>query len=238
MDVSVTAVPRTVSVRESPVFGRLAGVGALVFAALLVAQNVVRSAEPSFAAAPAQVIDYFTGHRAAVVTPLALFPLGMVALLLFGAGMWVRVREVPRARFFGAVGVMALVVLAGLFAVVNIVEIVIAVDISDLAGAPHVVAALWALHASAFGLNLTAIALALTGFCQAARAIRLVPGPLAAIAWPGAACLFVASLATVALAEGSWVLYLGFAGFLVWGVFLLVAGIRLVGGTRPTILAR
>lgn len=228
MTVSVKRVPA--SSQDASVLGRLAGLGGLVFVVLLVIQNVLRAAEPSFAAGPAEVVGYFAGHRAAVVTPLALFPLGLVALLAFGAGMHVRARAHPKGRFSGTMGVLALVVLAGLFATVNAVEIAIAVDVADLAGAPHVVAALWALHAAAFGLNLTAIAVALVGFSQAARATGLVPGALAALAWPGAACLFVASVATVVLAEGSWVLYLGFAGFVVWGVFLLVAGIRLVIG--------
>jgi hypothetical protein len=229
----VTAPPASTSDRPTAVLGRLAGLGGLVFVALLVVQNVVRAAEPGFAASPAEVSDYFAGHRLAVVVPLALFPLGMVALLAFGAGLCVRAREHPTGRWFAAFGGLAVVVLAGLFALVNIVEIVIAVDTADLAGSPHVLSALWAMHAAAFGLNLTAIAIALVGLSQAARAVGLVPRAVAAVAWPGAACLFVASLATVAIAEGSAVLYLGFVGFVVWGVFVVVAGARLAAGPVP-----
>jgi hypothetical protein len=210
----------------------VAGIGGLVFVALLVVQNVVRAAEPGFAAGPADVSEYFAAHRVAAVVPLALFPLGMVALLCFGAGLWVRAREHPTGRHYAAVGGLAVVVLAGLFALVNVVEIVIAVDGTDLAAAPHVLAALWAMHAAAFGLNLTAIALALVGLSQAARVLGLVPRAVAVLAWPGAACLFVASLATVAVAEGSGVLYLGFVGFVVWGVFVVVAAARLAVGHR------
>jgi hypothetical protein len=204
-----------------------AGLGALVFVALLIAQNIVRSTGPGFDADPAMVTAYFSGHRVAAVLPLVLYPIGMVALLAFAAGMRSLARA-PRDRFWSALGTLAVAVLAGLFGVVNVIEIAVAVAGRDLAAAPHVVVALWAVHAAAFGLNLAAIAIALVALSRVASSEHLIPRALAIAAIPGAACLLAGALSTVAIAGGSPVLYLGLVGFLVWGVFLVVGGINLL----------
>lgn len=209
---------------------RLAGGGGLVFAAAVLLQNVIRASGPSFTATPAAVTAYFADHRAAGLTPLGLFPLEMLALLCFAAGIWVRADDL-RNRWWASVGVLAVVTIAGLFAIVNMIEIVIAAQGRELVSSPEAVRALWAIHSGAFGLNLTAIALALVGLSRAARTAGLIPRWLAAIALPAAACLFIASIFTVAIVNGGMWLYLGFVGFAVWGLFLVVAGISLVRGT-------
>jgi hypothetical protein len=206
---------------------RLAGAGGLIFVALLVVQNLVRASGPSFGAGPTTVTSYFADHRAAALVPLALFPLGMVAILCFAAGIRARASD-AEGRWWADVGTLAIIVLAGLFAIVNIVEIVIAATGSDLESAPHVVRALWTFHSAAFGLNLAAIAIALTALSRATRRSGLIPRWLAVLALPGAACLFAAAVGTVAIAEGGSWLYLGYLGFAVWGLFLVVAGTALV----------
>ena len=63
--------------------GRWAGIGGLVFAMTLLIQNLLRASSPALGADPSQVINYFEHHRAAVLIPLGLFPLGMVAIFFF-----------------------------------------------------------------------------------------------------------------------------------------------------------
>jgi hypothetical protein len=123
------------------------------------------------------------------------------------------------------------VVLAGLFALVNIIEIVIAAG-PALDGAPGVVGALWAVQAAAFGLNLAAIAIALIGLSRLALSARLIPRALAVAAIPGAACLFAGALGTLVLVKGSPLLYVALVGFLVWGVFVVGSSIGLLRGAR------
>ncbi|MGH3601773.1 MAG: hypothetical protein ACRDQH_16100 [Pseudonocardiaceae bacterium] len=214
---------------------RLAGAGGIVFAVTVIIQNVVRAGGPSFTATPATVAAYFADHRAAGLLPLGLFPLGMVALLCFAAGIRVRARDL-QSRWWASVGAFAAVTIAGLFAVVNTIEIVIAAQGRELVSSPQVVRALWTIHSGAFGLNLTAIAIALLGLSRAAHAAALIPRSLAVIAVPGAACLFTAAIFTVSIVNGGKWLYLGYAGFVIWGVFLVVAGIALVTGRSATSL--
>jgi hypothetical protein len=232
MVAETVEVPVLVPGRRTPTVERLAGAGGLVFAATVLIQNIVRASGPSFTAAPATVADYFADHRAAGLIPLGLFPLGMLGLFSFAAGIWVRSRDV-HGRWWAGVGVLAVVTIAGLFAIVNTIEIVIAAQGSQLVSSPQLLRALWAIHSAAFGLNLAAIAIALLGLSRAAHAAALIPRPLALIAAPAAACLFLAAIFTVAIVNGGRWVYLGYAGFAVWGVFLVVAGISLTTGYSP-----
>jgi hypothetical protein len=226
---SATTLPTTA---EDWPYRRIAATSALVFAALLVVQNLVRSAEPSLGADPSAVSAYFADHRSAVLIPLVLFPVGMVALLGFAAGMRALARE-RRDRFWCDLGTLAVVVIAALFAVVNVVGIALVAGGDDVAADGPLVAALWAIHAGAFGLNLCAIAIALLGWSRFARSRALVPHWFGVVAVPGAACLFAAALSAVPIAAGSPIVYLGFAGFVVWGVFLVACAVGLLRGSHP-----
>jgi hypothetical protein len=206
---------------------RLAGAGGLLFAAILVAQNVVRSNAPGFGATPAKVSAYFLHHRTPVLIPLGLFPIGMVGLLAFVAGVWTR-SERGDSRWWANAGVLGATSIAGLFAVVNVTEIALSVKTAQLASSPSVVQALWALHAGAFGLDQAAIAVALVGLSRAAVASRLVPRWVGIVALPGAACLLTAATFTVALANGGPWIALALVGFAIWGVFVVAASVSLL----------
>jgi hypothetical protein len=73
-----------------------------------------------------------------------------------------------------------------------------------------------------------AVAVALVGLSRAAAAMRLIPSWLALAAWPAAACLLTASVFTVALVNGGPWVAVGTAGFVVWLVFVIIAGISLL----------
>jgi hypothetical protein len=210
---------------------RLAGAGGLVFAATLVADNVIRAGAPGLNAAPAQVSAYFLDHRAAAIVPLGLFPLAMLGFFSFAAGMWARTRQ-EDSRWWASVGVLSAATIAALFSIVNITEIVLTAKATQMASSPDVVLALSTLRAAAFGLDLAAIAVALIGLSRAAAAMRLIPAWLALTAWPGAACLLTASTFTVALANGGPWLAVGLAGFLVWVVFVITASVSLLRGRQ------
>ena len=221
--MSVTTVPSTESRtqgRQATALDRLAGAGGLVFAAVLVADNVIRASAPGFDAAPAQVSAYFLDHRAAALVPLGLFPAGLLALFPFAAGLWARARR-EESRWWASAGLLGAATIAALFAIVNITEIVLTAKAAQLASSPAVVQALWTLRAAAFGLDLAAIAVALIGLSRAAAAMRLIPSWLALAAWPGAACLLTAATFTVAL-----------AGFIVWVVFVITASVSLLRGRQ------
>jgi hypothetical protein len=207
-----------------------AGVGGMVFVATLVVQNVLRSKAPGFGAAPAPVAAYFAHNRAAVLIPLGLFPLGMVALTAFVAGVWT-VTD-PDHKQWAHLGALGATAIMALFAVVNISEIALAAKASALAASPAVVQALWAIHAGAFGLDLAAIAVTLIGLSRAARSSRLIGPWAAAAALPGAACFLIAATFTVALANGGPWIAVGLIGFIAWLIFVIDASINLLRHPR------
>ena len=216
---------------EVAIRDRLAGIGGLVFAVTLLAQNIIRAGGPSFGAAPGQVTAYFLHHRVAALVPLGLFPVEMIALFVFVAAVWARADR-EESRWQANVGALGAATIAALFAVVNITEIVLAAKAGSLAASPAVVQALWAVHAAAFGLDLAAIAVALVGLSHAAASMLLIPAWFRAAAWAGAACLFTAAVFTVALANGGPWVAVGLAGFVVWLVFVITASVSLQRG-RP-----
>jgi hypothetical protein len=207
--------------------GRYAGIGGLVFVVALVVQNLLRAKAPGFNAAPGVVSDYFLHHRAAALIPLGLFPIEMLALFAFVAGVWTTASLGPD-RWWATMGILGAAAIAALFAIVNIIEIVLTAKAGGLAHSPAVVEALWAVRGAAFGLDLAAIAVALIGLSRAARAAALMPPWLGTAVLPGAACLLTASAFTVALTNGGPWLALGLVGFVLWLLFVVATSISLL----------
>jgi hypothetical protein len=217
----------TTPTRPAVTTGRLTGAGGLTFAAVLIAQNAIRAGGPGLDASPAHVTAYFLDHRAAALVPLALFPLAMFALFAFVAGLWIRADQ-PPSRWWASLGALGAATIAAVFSIVNISEIVLAAKTRQLAGAPDVVAALWAVRGAAFGLDLAAIAVALIGLSRAAASQSLIPAWIAVAALPAGACLLTASVFTVALTNGGPWLALALVGFIVWIAFIVAASISLL----------
>ena len=207
--------------------GRYAGIGGLVFVAALVVQNVLRAKAPGLDAAPGAVSAYFLHHRAAAIIPLGMFPIEMLAFFAFVAGVWTSASR-NENRWWATMGVLGAAAIASLFALVNIIEIVLTAKAETLAQSPSVVEVLWALHAAAFGLDMAAIAVALIGLSRAATSSGLMPAWLGAAVLPGAAFLLVASVFTVALSNGGPWLGVGLVGFLFWLVFMIATSISLL----------
>jgi hypothetical protein len=228
MSVATTTVQEgRTRAREVVTTDRLAGIGGLVFAATMVFQNLLRANAPSFGAAPAKVTAYFLDHRAAALIPLGLFPIEMIALFMFVAAVWAKVDR-EESRWWASVGVLGSATIAALFAIVNITEIILTAKAEQLASSPAVVQTLWALHAAAFGLDMAAIAVGLIGLSQAAASTALIPAWAKFAALPGAACLLVAAVFTVAITNGGPWIALGLIGFVVWLAFVVTASISLV----------
>ena len=215
---------------EAPVVvsaGRYAGLGGLVFVAALVFQNILRAKAPAFDAAPGTVSSYFLHHRVAALIPLGMFPIEMLALFAFVAGVWTSASR-SENRWWATMGVLGAAAIASLFSLVNIIEIVLTAKAETLVHSPIVVEVLWAVHAAAFGLDLAAIAVALIGLSRAATASALLPARLGAAVLPGAAFLLLASVFTVALTNGGPWLGVGLVGFLFWLVFMVATSISLL----------
>ena len=224
-----TVTAETTRTRASAVVsaGRYAGIGGLVFAAALVVQNIIRAKGPALDASPGTVSSYFLHHRAAALIPLGMFPVEMLALFAFVAGVWTAASR-SENRWWATMGVLGAAAIASLFALDNIIEIVLTAKAETLAQSPSIVETLWAVHAAAFGLDFAAVAVALIGLSRAATASGLMPARLGAAVLPGAAFLLLASVFTVALTNGAPWLGVALVGFLLWLVFLVATSISLL----------
>lgn len=219
------------SSRREP--ARLAGAGGLVFLVLVAFQNVLRAAEgPATNATPEQVLAFFATHAWTVHVLTVTYVLGFVPLFAFASGISEKSHDDPRARLWARVGTSSVGVVAVLFGLINVLQVVLVAANSPLRAEPALVQALWSTHNAVFTFNLVAVAGALAGLGLAAATTGLVPAWMRPAAVAGAVLLAVAALPAVAEVHGSPVLGVGLVGFLIWLAFLALAGTRMLSGTR------
>lgn len=236
----VTPAPdtRTIADRAAPagvdIGARAAGFGALGFAVCVIAQNVVRSSAPQPGDDIAEVVTHYADHRAVTVVLLVTFVASLGALVTFLAGSAKRLLASSR-RGFAALGIAGATTVIGLFAAVVASEQALSViaqsDDPDLGAA----SALWAFHNSVFTVNLVFIGFALLGLAWAGIAAGVTPSWLGPVAPVGAGLLALGTVAGPYLAAGDALPVFGISviGFVVWLVFMVATGVRLVrAGTR------
>jgi hypothetical protein len=204
------------------------GIGGLIFAATVIAQNGIRGlTAPAGGATASSVAHFYATHRPATLALAALFPLGAAGLAGFAGALGSRLAGT-------ATRAAALAGLLGAAAIFATYTMVIATDVS-LAGYVHlggtdasVITALWVTHNAVFGVLLVAIAVALAGLSAAASAARLVAPAGQILGALGAVALAATGAATPAVIDGSPVLALGLAGFLIWIAFVITAAVALM----------
>ncbi|HEX3706427.1 MAG TPA: hypothetical protein VHV76_07320 [Mycobacteriales bacterium] len=215
--------------------GRLlmAGLGGLVFLALLIVQNALTLfTDPADSASADQILHFAHAQAWSVDLLVVTYVLGFPALLAFAAGLSRRcVQLAPASEIWGCVGRMSAVVIVVLFGLVNIVQVVIVAARADLASDPALVRTLWILHNAVFTLNLLAIGGALLGLGRGATQAGLVPRWMGPVSTVGAILLAIAAAPAVAEVHGSKILAVGLVGFLCWLVLLATSSISLLQGT-------
>ncbi len=98
----------------------------------------------------------------------------------------------------------------------------------ELAAPSAVFELAWQLHAAAFALALPALGTTFIGAALAAHASGLTPPWQRLLALAGGCLLFAPGLASLAIADGSALLFVGMPGLAAWIVWLLATGVRLV----------
>lgn len=161
------------------------------------------------------------------------YVLGLPALLLFGTniGAWCRRRN-PAAAPWGRLGAAASIVVAALFAIVNVVQVTMVAARDELVAAPTLAGLLWTFYNAVFTLNMAAVGVTLLGLGRAATLAQLVPAWMSPTSTAGAALLIVAAIPAVAVTRGSLWFGVGATGFAVWLLFLAVAGVSLLRRPR------
>lgn len=215
---------------------RLAGAGAITFAAVVVGQNLLRGASaPSNGATSSEVLNHYADHRAVTPVLIASYVISALALAVFLGGAMRRLIAGDRrgwalTGFIGATCVMAL------FALVVGAEQALSVVARGNEPDTGAIQALWALHNSVFAVLDLSIAVALLGLSRAGVAAGITPRVFGRLAPVGSALLLVGTLAGPLIAAGDAMPLFGLAGlgFLVWLAFLLATGLRMVRSSEAS----
>lgn len=218
-----TAYARRVSTTPN----RAGGIAAIVFAASIVAANVVLvpAGLPRTGSPLAEVTAFFASGRGAVSTATALGPVAWVAAVLFGAGVVTAVRR----RGPEHAAPWALAGFGGVLLQNATFTIVVALRLALGATAGRGADVLWPLHDALFTLNGTFLSLALTGLTIAGRDAGLLRPWQVAVGITAAALLFTsATLAAHVVASAGPLGLLGLAGWLLWVVWLVSYGVVLI----------
>jgi hypothetical protein len=236
MTATPTITPDTVSRYATPAAPRrlderrLAAIGALTFATIVVTTNILQGAVPAMDADAREVVNYLESHRAQSVFATAAYAIGTPFLLMFASAFYGRLRAVGRredavwARF----GMIGALLITPMFAAVVLERIVLLVGHGDVIASPELVTLLWRLEMAAFALNGLPIAAAVLGFGIAGARAGLLPAWFARWAPVAAVVGIVGAACSVISLQGAPTGFLGFVPFISWMALLLIAGVRLL----------
>src|SRR3954447_22204047 len=209
---------------------RLAGVGAITFAATVVLQNVIRGASvPGNGTTTADILTHYTEHRPITFALVATYVVSGAGLAMFLGGVMRRLITTAR-RGWAVTGLVGSICIMSLFAIVVAGEQALSVTAQRTAPNVGAIEALWTLHNSVFTILDLSIAIALLGLSRSGVAAGITPPVFSRLAPVGSALLIVGTLAGPAIAAGDAQPLFGLAGlgFLIWLAFLTTTGLRLV----------
>ena len=220
--------PETIATSPALDERRLAGIGALVFAGLVIATNVAQGAMPAFDADASEITRYLEDHRAANLFGTAAFAVAAPFLLMFASAFYGRLRAVGRAAdaVWARLGLLGATLIVPTFGAVVVNRLVLLVGGDEVIGSPELVTLVWRFEMAAFLVNLLPVAAALVGFGVAGARAGLLPRWFAR--WvPVAGAISVASAAFAGAGlEGSPVGLAGLVPFVSWMALLVTVGVR------------
>jgi hypothetical protein len=207
---------------------RLAGIGALTFAGLVISTNIALGGSPAHDASAAEVTQFLTDHRTMNVLSTAAFALGAPFLVAFGTGFYSRLRKAGRAvdATWARMGMSGALLILPTFAAVVSSRLALIVGGDEIIGSPELVSLLWRLEMSAFLVNSLPLGIGLLGFGIAGSRAGLLPKFFRWLAPVGAACGVLSAATAVSTLEGAPTLAFGFIAFACWMLLLITGGIR------------
>lgn len=214
-------------------FHRIAALGALVFALLIVLTNLilVPVGFPSPGSDPEQAIEFFTDRADIAAATVALLPLAWLGSTLFASGVLIQVWRAGRTGVNSELG-WALTGAAGVllqnatFAVVVALRTALASTTEFDTDTTNVV---WKLHDALFTLNGTFLSMALIGLSISGWRIRLVPSWQTMLGAVAGLLLFTsATLTPWAVRFGAPLSLIGLIGWVLWVVWLVIYAVYLI----------
>ena len=215
---------------------RVVGVLAVSLFASLVVQNavVIAAGAPSYAAPMTEVLAFHAQHRPAVAGAVGLEALNLPLLLGFLTGLHGLVKHRERGGAdWSRLAMLAGATLATALASYAVLWVGTTLAADGLTQSSPAFELAWRMHAAAFALSLPALGTVFIGASLAAHSGGVTPRWTRWLGLTGGSLLIAAGAGTLAIADGSAILFLGMPGFFAWFAWLLVAGVRLVrAGSR------
>lgn len=203
---------------------RIAGVSAITFAAGVFIANGAIAGGPMADWEAAEAATWFVANEGRLMVANAMVGLTFPALVALAASMVELGRSSERSRLWmlvGALGSVCMVAIFGLLVAGNIAAV-------HLAGSVELFEVAWRLHFAAFAINMTALGITFFGFSMGAHAAGLIPAWQRSVGVVGAVLLLGTGIANTAVAGGSLAVAPGGIGFLLWLLWLLATGIRML----------
>lgn len=210
---------------------RVVGAMAITLAASVALQNalVAWAGSPSYADPIREVLAFHAEHRAAVAVVVGLEALNLPLLLGFLTGLHGLVgRRGGAGADWSRLAVAAGATLSAVFALYAVLWNGVVLSAGELAEPSPELELVWQLHAAAFALALPALGTTFIAAALAAHTSRLTPPWQRLLGIAGGGLLIVAGTASLAIADGSALVFVGLPGYAAWLVWLLATGVRLV----------
>lgn len=215
--------------------GRLVGAAAIASAVSVGLENAVLAGTgaPTYGAPIEGVLAYYAANRDAVAIASGLVALYLPLLLVFLTGLQgLMERRGGAGADWSRLAVAAGATLSACFVLVNVLQIGLALSAGGPAEPTPAFELVWQVHAAAFALALPMLGATFLGGALAAHAGGLTPAWQRLLGLAGGSLLLVAGVGSLAIADGSALVFVGLLGFAAWLVWLLVTGVRLVR-SRP-----
>ncbi len=208
---------------------RVVGGAAIALVASVVIQNAVVVGAPGYWDPIQVVFDYHAENRTAVGIAVGLEALNLPLLLGFLTGLHGLVgRRGGAGADWSRLAVAAGATLSAVFALYAVLWSGVVLLAGELDGPSPLFEIVWRMHAGAFALALPALGTTFIGVAVAAHASGLTPSWQRLLGVVGGSLLVVAGAASLAIADGSALLFVAMPGYAAWFVWLLATGVRLV----------
>lgn len=207
------------------------GVVALAYAASMIVQNVLFgvTGAPDYSDPIGVVLTFHIENQGALAVALGLESVNMLLLLSFVTGLHGLVqRRGGAGADWSRLAVAAGATLSSLFALTIATHIAVVLAADGLTEPTPAFELMWQFHAAVFALALPALGVTFIGAALATHASGLTRTWQRLLGVAGGSLPFLAGLGNLAIADGSPLVFVGVLGLLMWLVWIVVFGLRLI----------
>ncbi len=209
---------------------RIVGGVAVAYAASVIVQNAAfGSGAPLYSDPLGVVLAYYAENKVAVAVGLEAVNLPLLLLFVTALHGLVQRRGGAGADW-SRLAVAAGATLSALSALAMATQIAVVLAADGLAEPTPTFELIWQFHAAALALTLPAMGATFIGAALATHASGLTRPWQRLLGVAGGSLLILAGAGSLAIADGSPLLFVGLLGLAAWLVWLIVTGLRLIRG--------